>query len=424
MNFLASYPFFFDGPEYVLLSRLPIWEALQLAHPLPHPISMWLWRISYLVFGSSVTALSLVSGVFWVMGAMLAARCVAKNRRFMVYIVCLLLPLPWLVMTNVLVDAVSTSLFLGGVVLLWRRRNWTRVVGATILFSLSILNYLGMAIWLAIPMAIIELESKLRWKKRIAMMVVVLTSAGMGLGGLIMMGLWTTNIGVGQIDVTVALYHAGVAFVANYTWISVVVVFGFGITWIMRREWGKLGWMVGIGLIYVISLWPWHSGPYGRLGVFIIYPLTLLYTRLPKWTLILVIALILPSWLRVARSYQGVPLPVIQQELIDSSICRDKQLVFSEIQRPQLSLIYPSAWYAGPANWEDVVVKINNGENICISQQALDYPYVQFEGQLPYPLSGRGGRRGFLSIALQEERVELVKTDPIHPELTIYQISR
>jgi len=424
MSLLANYPFFFDGSEYVALSRLPILESLRLAHPIAHPISMMLWRLAYLGLGSSITGLSLVSVIFWIMGMVLVARCVEKDRRVWVYVVCLFLPLPWLLMTNVLVDAVSTALFIGGVALLWRRRDWIRIMGATTLFGISILNYLGMAVWIAIPLAIIGFDRDLTGKKKMAMMGVVLSSLGIGLEGLRMMGLLTTKVGVGLSSIPVAMYHAGVAFVTNYTWVSAFLVVGFGISWLRKREWKKLLIMVGIGFIYTISLLPWHSGPYGRLGIFVVYPLAYLYSRLPKWIIVFVIVLVLPSWFKVVRAYKETPLPILQQELVDTSKCSDKQLVFSEIQRPQLSPIYPSAWYAGPANWKEVVVKIRESENICISQQAMDYPYRQYEGQLPYPLSGREGSKGFISTALQDEQVEVVGVDDKHPELTIYRLSR
>ena len=246
----------------------------------------------------------------------------------------------------------------------------------------------------------------------------------MGIGALLAMGLWTNRVGVGLSSMPVAIYHAGVAFMANYTWVSALLVVGFGISWAREGAWKKLIIMGGIVCIYVISLLPWHSGPYGRLGIFMVYPLAYLYARLPRWIVITLIILTLPSWFRVVRAYQETPLPIRQQEMVEESWCRDKQLVFSEIQRPQLSIIYSSAWYAGPSNWEEVAGKIKEGENICISQQALDYPYFQFEGQLPYPLSGKEGSKGFLLTALQSEKLELEKTDLKHPGLTIYRISR
>jgi hypothetical protein len=218
------------------------------------------------------------------------------------------------------------------------------------------------------------------------------------------------------------MYHAGIAFVANYTWVSALVVLSFGISWLRGEGVTKLLIMGVIG-VYIVSLIPWHSGPYGRLGLFVIYPLAYLYTRLSRWTLVVAIALVLPSLFHIVSAYRDTPLPIIQQNLVESSTCRDKQLIFSEIQRPQLSPIYPEAWYVGPANWEEVVVKINHGRNMCISQQAIDYPYRQFEGQLPYPLSGRRESKGFLYETLREAKMEVVSADPRHSELTLYLVS-
>lgn len=428
MNFLASYPFFFDGPEYVALSRLPIAEALMQAHPLAHPTSMGLWRLAYLWLGESVLALSLVSLLFWVGGTMMASRWVRRERRLLFYGVCLLLPLPWLVMTNVGVDAVSAGIFAIGMGVLAGRKGWVKVIGATILFGLAILNYLGMSIWLVIPAGMIWGEAKLARRQKLAMIATLSLSGVMGLGGLMALGVWKGVVGMGSVGILRAIYHAGHAFVANYTWVSVLVVAYCGVNWAYKKRWSELGLMMGIGLVYVISLLPWHSGPYGRLGVLVVFPLAWLYTRLPKAIGILALLLIIPSWSSVWGAYQTTPLPILQQRLLSESSCDNKQLILSEIQRPQLSAVYPTAWYVGSANWEEVAagiaIVLEEGEQICISRQAIDFPYRQYEGQLPYPLSGREESKGFLSLGLEKEKLEVVGEDAEHPELTIYTFSR
>lgn len=428
MNWLANYPFFFDGPEYVALSRLPVAEALIQAHPLAHPVSILLWRLAYLWLGESVAALSLVSLLFWVSGTVMAVSCVERGKRWVMYAICFLLPLPWLVMTNVGVDSVSTSLFVAGVVIIWRERGWLRVGGATTLFGLSILNYLGMMVWLAIPVIIIWFDHKLSRRSRLGMAGGIMMSVMIGIGALLAMGLWTKGVGVGLASIPVAIYHAGVAFVANYTWVSVWVMVGFGISWVRGREWKKLLIMLGIGCLYTISLLPWHSGPYGRLGIMVVYPLAWLYTRLPRMVGVLALLLVIPNWWYICLAYQTTPLPILEQRLLRQAECENKQIILSEIQRPQLANIYSAAWYVGPSNWEEVVKKIDTkkegGDGWCISQQALDFPYRQFEGQLPYPLSGSKEKRGFLSLSLEKKKLEVVGEDVEHPELTIYTISR
>lgn len=428
MSLLANYPFFFDGPEYVALSRLPIKDALMQAHPLAHPVSIWLWRLTYSTLGESVAILSLVSLLFWTVGTLTASRWIKPERRLLFCGVCWLLPLPWLVMTNVGVDAVSAGLFAAGMGVLAGKKSWAKVVVATILFGLSIFNYLGMMVWLPIPVATVWFDQKLPWRSRLGMVGSVVTSVIIGIGALLAMGLWTKGVGVGLASIPIALYHAGVAFVANYTWVSMVIVLGFGMRWIRTRDWAKLTIAAGISSIFIISLLPWHSGPYGRLGIMGVYPLAWLYTRLPKMVGVLALLLVIPNWWGVWRAYQVTPLPILQQRLLTKSSCDDQQIILSEIQRPQLSGIYPAAWYVGPANWEEVARKIETkkeeGNGWCISQQALDFPYRQFEGQLPYPLSGSEEKRGFLSGALEKEKLAVVGEEPQHPELTIYTISR
>lgn len=437
MSLLANYPFFFDSPEYVNLSQLPYGEALYLAHPLVHPVSMLLWRVSYLIFGSSVAVLSLVSAAFWIMGAVFAARCVARERRWVVYAICLLLPLPWLIMTNVVVDAVSSSLLMCGVALLWKRRDTVRVAASTVLFGLSVLNYLGMAIWLPVPMALILFDSKLTTAEKVKKMTIVLGGVGIVMGGLLITFSATNFVGsqggqaISMLSLTgflVALYHSFTTFIANYTWVSVVVVLGYAITWLRKRDWEKLLIMVGIAGMYVVSLLPWHSGPYGRLGVFLVYPLAWLYSHLNKYLRILAIALILPSFFMTVAAYQETPLPILQQKLIERSECSGKQLVLSENQRPQLAGSYPQAQYIGSANWQivrdEVVSDVDGGEVVCMSKQAIDYPYRQYEGQLPSPLVGRKGRNGFLFETLQTYKLVIMAEDPKHPELTLYAVSR
>ena len=102
------------------------------------------------------------------------------------------------------------------------------------------------------------------------------------------------------------------------------------------------------------------------------------------------------------------------------SDCEGKQLILSEIQRPQLAKEYPAAWYVGPNNWEEIGRRVEGGEVECMSRQALDYPYRQYEGQLPYPLSGREGKRGFLTATIKAEGLQVAAEKPQHPELTLY----
>lgn len=428
MNWLANYPFFFDGPEYVALSRLPVTEALMQAHPLAHPVSIWLSRLAYLGLGESVAAQSLVSWLFWVGGTIIISRWVERERRLLFWAVCWLLPLPWLVMTNVGVDAVSTGLFAAGVGILVGRKSWMKMVVATTLLGLSVLNYLGMLVWLVIPAGMIVVEAGLTGRQKLIRMATLSLSGVMGLGGLVALGVWKGVVGVGSVSVLRAIYHAGVAFVVNYTWVSALVVVGSGGYWVYKRSWRELGILIGVGAIYVVSMLPWHSGPYGRLGIMVVYLLAWLYTRLPKTVGVLALLLVIPNWWSVWSAYQTTPLPILEQRLLNQAGCENKQVILSEIQRPQLANNYPAAWYVGPNNWEEVGRKIETkkeeGGGWCISQQALDFPYRQFEGQLPYPLSGSKKKEGFLSLAISNEKLEVVSKEDKHPELTIYTISR
>lgn len=438
MSLLANYPFFFDGPEYVALAQMPIGEALRMAHPLAHPVSMVLWRMATLALGSSVAALSLISAVFGVVGLMAVSTCVPRERRWIVWAVGALLPLSWLLMTNVGVDTVTASLFTCGAGLLWKRRTWGRVMGATGLLLLSVMNYPGMVVWLPVPIALIWLDRTLSGKQRVWMGLAVATGAMVGVAGLLgvlavaqVSPLGVTTFGVEQEGTLLAvmhprgllqaIYHAMVAYVANYTWVSVIVAAGYAAGWWRRKDWQMLSMVGGMGTLYVVSLVPWHSGPYGRLGALLIYPLILLYARLPRWWAILAIGLLVPSWGKIVWAYQQTPLPLLQQELVTRSNCEDKQLVLSEVQRPQLMEAYPTAWYVGPANWQEIAGELVTRQAVCVSQQALDYPYRQYEGQSPYPLSGRRGKRGFIAAGVKEEQLLVVGADPKHPELTLYE---
>lgn len=151
-----------------------------------------------------------------------------------------------------------------------------------------------------------------------------------------------------------------------------------------------------------------------------IYLLPLAYGLVNRKIAMAAILLTGVSWVGVVSSYAGEPLPLIQSKMTDIE-CGQSLLVFSEMERPQLQDIYPKAEFIGPQNVAVIGAEIKEelaaGREVCVSRQAWNYPYRQYDGQLKHPLPGRRGTKGELEQILPNAERIKVTEDKRYPYL-------
>jgi hypothetical protein len=159
------------------------------------------------------------------------------------------------------------------------------------------------------------------------------------------------------------------------------------------------------------------------------YPLALFLALMP-WRKIywLLITIIFLTFCPTFWVYQKTPIPQIQAGVIEKIKIGEKNLlVLSDYQRPQLN--YENALYVN-SNEEIhkmVVGKITEnllaGERVFISQQAIDSPYWQYDGQQIHIISKGDKNKAQLKKFLEDKKLTLVAEEKNYPILTIYQLS-
>jgi len=183
---------------------------------------------------------------------------------------------------------------------------------------------------------------------------------------------------------------------------------------------------------------------FGRYLVLIAYPLALLLAIMPwpasptrfaarrgqggrkiYW---LLMAILFLSFCPTFWAYQQRPIPQIQSGLIDKINLKENDLlVLSDYQRPQLA--DTDALYLGGDKEqqkmieEKIMEKLVEGGRVFISQQAINFPYWQYDGQQIHIISrGDLKNKAQLKEFLRDKKLEKIVEDKNYPLLTIYEI--
>lgn len=403
--FLKEYPHFFDGPEYQRLATMGLAEAIESAHPSIHLISLILWQVWSPQAVSAIFGLVGFLALGWVsktFGSVSGQRKAAALFLFW--------PLLWLIQTNTATEAVTYGLLLSGMVMVAGKRRWL-TLGGTGLMALAWVNYPGVVWWL--PAWWVWGWRQGEGKRYL---VVGLTAGILGTLGLIA-GLGYERLGeliwgqgaliTDSLSVTGAMrmsWQAAHAFVYNYGWGAVALVAYIGYKkwqeWKSSRKVDMLP--VLIIAAYVVSVSYWHGGIYGRLGALMGVVLALASISLPNKLYAVVLLLTLGQWVQTVRAYQDRPIPQITQELIVKNCDMAPAIVIAESERPQLE-----------GSWDKPTIVVGRDDmsrlekGVCITSQALTYPYAQWDGQQKHPLQGLLGKKGLIDATTQGELEKL-----------------
>ena len=101
-------------------------------------------------------------------------------------------------------------------------------------------------------------------------------------------------------------------------------------------------------------------------------------------------------------------------------------MVLSDYQRPQLA--DTDALYLGGDKEqqkmieEKIMEKLVEGGRVFISQQAINFPYWQYDGQQIHIISRGNKNKAQLKEFLRDKRLEKIVEDKNYPLLTIYEI--
>ena len=134
-------------------------------------------------------------------------------------------------------------------------------------------------------------------------------------------------------------------------------------------------------------------------------------------------------------TYQKTPIPKIQAGLIEEIKLKNEDLlILSDYQRPQLS--YENAFYCEATSFaylggdqeqqkiieKKIEEKLKANGKVFISQQAVNFPYWQYDGQQIHIISKGNKNKAQLKEFLEDKKLEVVVENKNYPLLTIYQM--
>ena len=238
----------------------------------------------------------------------------------------------------------------------------------------------------------------------------------------------------------------------GYSLLVILVLIIIGTDLIKKKNWPVLIFFLSFFLPFLLTGKFWYGGLFGRYAVLIAFPLALFLGLIPwrkvyGFLIIILFLTFLPTfWL-----YQQRPIPKIQADLINKIDFKENDLlVLSDYQRPQLVYLknkvlpkagsylknkvlpkagsYSNVVYLGGDKEqqkiieEKIVEKLKANNKVFISQQAVNFPYWQYDGQQIHIVSRGNKDKAKLKEFLKDKELEVVVENKNYPLLTIYQM--
>jgi len=216
----------------------------------------------------------------------------------------------------------------------------------------------------------------------------------------------------------------------GYSLSAILVLIITGAYLIKKKNWPVLIFFLSFFLPFLLTGKFWYGGLLGRYSALIAYPLALLLAIMP-WRRIygVLIFILFLSFLPTFVVYQQKPIPQIQTGLIEKiNLQKEDLLVLSDYQRPQLE--YSNALYInGDEKIQKIiegkiVEKLSQSNRVFISQQAIDFPYWQYDGQQIHIISKGNKNKAQLKEFLKDKEKKLVAEDKNYPLLNLYQLQK
>lgn len=456
--FLSHYPYFYDSPEYYRESLSTSFsQSIAASHEAIHPLYLFLTqifqRISISLIGQpQIWIISLISAIFGIIGVLawyfLIKRVFNEKTALFSLVPLIFFPHLWLIQTNILHETVEQGLFLLGLLFLdifLEKRKFYWVILVILSWGLAIFNFPGIFIWFLAALGLVIYRS--RKKQMQKDLVVFLISAFLSLGLAI---IWLYGVLALAIPEpterirSLLLGQGGVLF--SWTLLDILRVIrndflilfhGYSIAailggiivvvWLIKQKRCKLLIFISLFMAcFAVTGKFWYGGLYGRWSVLVAYPLALLLVLIPwKKVFWALIAILIISALPTLIAYQKNPIPKVQADLIQQSGITDEDLlILSDYQRPQLP--YGNALYIVGANQkvveQEIELALKENRRVFIPQQAIAFPYWQYDGQQIHIISKGNSEKAHLREFLKDKELELISEDRNYPLLSVYQV--
>ena len=360
----------------------------------------------------------------------------------------------WLIQTNILHESLDQALFLTALLffdLFLMKKNWFWIFSVFFL-SLAITNFIGIIIWLPVFFGLVFLRSKKDKLKENLVKAFSVCLLSLVLAVLFLLLLFSFAsvdpflrlkelfFGYGATGVLNnwnflnflrILRNDFLILVNGYRSVSLLIILVGFFTMIKKRQWNFLIFFLSFLIPFLATGKFWYGGLFGRYSSLISYPLALFlafsFSKRIFWLLVFFLILFsLPTFL----AYQKPPVFEIQKEIISEvNIGNDPLFVFSEYQRPWTENDYSSALFVNGDDQdlkileEKIEIAIEDKKSVFISQQAINFPYWQYDGQQIHIISKGDIQKAKLKSFLENKNLVLIVGDKDYPLLNIFQIT-
>lgn len=230
------------------------------------------------------------------------------------------------------------------------------------------------------------------------------------------------------IDIARIIKNSFLIIINGYSLLVPLILIIFIVYWIKNKKWPEIVFFLSFFIPFFLTAKFWYGGLYGRYGNFIAYGFALMIALIPNRTIYwLTIISIIVAFIPTFFAYQQKPIPLIQQQLIKKiNISNNDLLILSDYQRPQLT--YPNGLYLNGNSQETVLIEnkiiaaLKNGRNVYITQQAINFPYQQYDGQQIHIVSKGDKNKAVLKKFLTTKKLKKIIEDNHYPFLSVYQI--
>jgi len=457
--FLANYPHFYDSPEYFREStNNSFFSSLARSHESIHPVFLFLTQaFQKMTPKANVWEISLISAIFGLVSFLAFYFFIKKNFGGKMALFSLLplifFPHLWLVQTNVLHESLDCGLFLSALFFFdffLDKKKIAWFLMAAIFLSLSLFDFVGILLWMPVFLGWAIFKSKkLNWHQNLGWSLGIIIASFLiaitGLYGLLSLSqtidptlrLKSLLLGYGGggifsgwniLNILRMLRNDGLILFYGYSLAAILGLMITGVYLVKQKKWPLIIFLLTFFLPFIIIGKFWYGGLFGRYSVLVAFPLALVLALLPWrkiwWVLMVVLFL---SFLPTFWVYQKTPISQIEAGLIEKIGLKENDLlILSDYQRPQL--VYSNAVYLGGDQEQQKIIekkieeKLKANGKVFLSQQAIDFPYWQYDGQQIHIISKGNKNKAQLKEFLKDKEKELVAEDKEYPLLAIYQI--
>ena len=230
------------------------------------------------------------------------------------------------------------------------------------------------------------------------------------------------------IDIVRIIRNSLLIMINGYSFLLPLLIVVIFINWIRNKNWPEIIFFFSFFIPFFLTGRFWYGGLYGRYGSFIAYGLALMIALIPNRIIYyLMIISIIIAFIPTFIAYQKSPIPLIQKKLISQIDFTNKDLIIlSDYQRPQLT--YPNGLYINGNDEETktvekkILMTLKNNRKVFISQQAITFPYWQYDGQQIHIISKKNTGKSVLNQFLHNKKLIKVAVEEKYPFFSIYQI--